>query len=63
MDNLLNMLNRELANLSQLLEKIEPLMKEADETLKATQRIWPLSSAINKDEKVEKLTPQAPAND
>lgn len=63
MDRLINMLNRELARLPQVLDKIEPLMQEADETIKATQRIWPLSNAIGDEPDVQKLTPQAPAND
>jgi phospholipid/cholesterol/gamma-HCH transport system substrate-binding protein len=63
LDKLLAMLNRELRNLPQIMEKIEPLMKEADDTIKATRRIWPISSAVGEEKEREKLTPQAPAND
>jgi ABC-type transporter Mla subunit MlaD len=63
LDRLLAMLNHELQNLPQIMEKIEPLMKEADETIKATKRIWPISSAIGEEKESEKLTPQVPAND
>jgi len=63
MDRLLSKLNRELRNLPQIMEKIEPLIKEADETIKATKRIWPISSAIGEEKKRETLTPQVPAND
>jgi hypothetical protein len=45
------------------MEKIEPLMKEADETIKATKRIWPISSAVGEEKENVKLTPQVPAND
>jgi ABC-type transporter Mla subunit MlaD len=63
LDKLLAMLNRELQDLPQIMEKIEPLMKEADETIKATKRIWPISSAVGEEKQGAKLTPQAPAND
>ena len=62
-DRLLTALNKELDSVPGLLQKVEPLLKEADKTIKATQRIWPLSSAIGDEKKSQMLTPQAPAND
>ncbi|MGB5398082.1 MAG: MlaD family protein [Gammaproteobacteria bacterium] len=62
-DRLLSVINKELESVPGLMKKVEPLIKEADKTIKATQRIWPLSSAIGDDKKTERLTPQAPAND
>ncbi len=62
-DRLLSVINKELESVPGLMKKVEPLIKEADKTIKATQRIWPLSSAIGDDNKTERLTPQAPAND
>ncbi len=63
LSKLLDLLYTELEHLPAVLEKLEPLMQEADKTIKATQRIWPLSSAIEEEGEPEKLTPQAPAND
>jgi len=62
-DKLLGVLSKELQSAPGLLNKVEPLINEADKTIKATQRIWPLSSALDKEKKSEQLTPQAPAND
>ena len=62
-DRLLSVINKELESVPGLMKKVEPLIKEADKTIKATQRIWPLSSAIGDEKKTERLTPQAPAND
>jgi ABC-type transporter Mla subunit MlaD len=62
-DRLLSVINKELESAPGLMKKLEPLIKEADKTIKATQRIWPLSSAIGDDKQTERLTPQAPAND
>jgi phospholipid/cholesterol/gamma-HCH transport system substrate-binding protein len=62
-NKLVTELNKELESVPGLMNKVQPLINEADKTIKATQRIWPLSSAIGDKKKNEQLTPQAPAND
>jgi phospholipid/cholesterol/gamma-HCH transport system substrate-binding protein len=62
-DELISSIHKDLESVPDLLNKVEPLLKEADKTIKATQRIWPLSSALSDEKKSEQLTPQAPAND
>lgn len=56
-------INKQIADMPELVNKIGPLLKEADRTIKATQRIWPLSSAMEKNDSSETLTSPAPAND
>lgn len=56
-------LNKEIADMPELVDKIGPLLNQADKTIKATQRIWPLSSAIGEETNTETLTSPAPAND
>lgn len=60
---LLNDIKQQVQNVPELLEKIGPLLNEADKTIKATQNIWPLSSAVKKDEDKETLISPKPAND
>lgn len=60
---LLNDINQQIKNVPELLEKIGPLLNEADKTIKATQNIWPLSSAIAEDKDKETLISPEPAND
>lgn len=60
---LLNDIKQQVQNVPELLEKIGPLLNEADKTIKATQNIWPLSSAVKKDEDKETLISPEPAND
>jgi phospholipid/cholesterol/gamma-HCH transport system substrate-binding protein len=62
-DKLVTVLNKELESVPGLMNKVRPLINEADKTIKATQNIWPLSSAIGDQKKDEQLTPQTPAND
>jgi len=63
MGELISTLNKEIANMPELIEKIGPLLNQADKTIKATQRIWPLSSAIGEQKDKDILTSPAPAND
>lgn len=57
-------LNNQIADMPELTNKIMPLLKEADKTIKASQRIWPLSSAIEDvEDNTDTLTSPAPAND
>lgn len=60
---LLNDIKQQVQNVPELLEKIGPLLNEADRTIKATQQIWPLSSAVEKDENRKTLVSPLPAND
>jgi hypothetical protein len=60
---LLNDIKQQVQNVPELLEKIGPLLNEADKTIKATQNIWPLSSAVEKEEDKETLISPEPAND
>lgn len=63
MDELISALNKEIKNMPELVDKIGPLLNQADKTIKATQRIWPLSSAIGEEKDNDILTSPAPAND
>jgi len=56
-------LNKQIADMPELVNKIMPLLKEADKTIKASQRIWPLSSAMEPADNTDTLTAPAPAND
>ena len=56
-------LNKQIADMPELTNKIMPLLKEADKTIKASQRIWPLSSAMEPADNTDTLTAPAPAND
>ncbi len=66
LDKLLLRLTKELENMPDLLKKIEPLISEADKTIKATQKIWPISTAIedidNNEHKTMLISPE-PVND
>ena len=63
MEEIVATLNKEIANMPELIDKIGPLLNQADKTIKATQRIWPLSSAIGEDKNINTLTSPAPAGD
>lgn len=56
-------LNQEMENMPELVSKIGPLLNQADRTIKATQRIWPLSTAIGEEKNKDTLTSPAPAGD
>lgn len=60
---LLNDIKQQVQNVPELLEKIGPLLNEADKTIKGAQNIWPLSSAVEKNQNKETLVPPEPAND
>jgi phospholipid/cholesterol/gamma-HCH transport system substrate-binding protein len=63
MNQLLDALNEQVALVPELLNKVGPLLQEADKTIKASQRIWPLSSAVGEAEDRQTLTSPEPAND
>lgn len=60
---LMQQLNQQIAEVPELTNKIAPLLQEADKTIKASQRIWPLSSAMEETNQAGTLTSPAPAND
>ena len=60
---MMKQLNKQVATMPELVNKIGPLLNEADKTIKASQRIWPLSSAMDKNGNKNTLTSPAPAND
>jgi len=60
---LLNDIKQQLQNVPELLEKIGPLLNEADRTIKGAQNIWPLSSAVEKEKEKDTLVSPEPAND
>jgi phospholipid/cholesterol/gamma-HCH transport system substrate-binding protein len=60
---LLNDIKHQVDNVPELLEKIGPLLNEADKTIKGAQNVWPLSSAVEKEENKETLVSPEPAND
>ena len=61
---MMKQVNKQIADMPELVNKIGPLLKEADKTIKASQRIWPLSTAIGENnESSDTLTSPSPAND
>ena len=64
MNKLVSDIKGNVDNVPELLEKMGPLLNEADKTIKATQRIWPLSSAVESENATtETLTAPGPANE
>ena len=58
------LINKQIEAMPELVNEIGPLLKEADKTIKASQRIWPLSSAMEENtDNTNTLTSPAPAND
>ena len=56
---LLISLQQQVDEMPELTDKVKPLLDEADKTIKATQKIWPLSSSMPKDNKQTLTTPEA----
>lgn len=56
---LLISLQQQLDEMPELTEKVKPLLDEADKTIKASQKIWPLSSSMPKDNKQTLTPPEA----
>ena len=56
---LLISLQKQVDQLPEITEKVKPLLDEADKTIKATQKIWPLSSSMPKDNKQMLTAPEA----
>ncbi len=53
---LLGSLQQQVNKIPEITDKVKPLLDEADKTIKASQRIWPLSSSMPKDTR-QTLTP------
>lgn len=60
---LLNEMNQHVKHVPELLDKIGPVLTEADKTFKATRNIWPISSAFEEEKPAETLISPQPAND
>jgi len=56
---LLISLQQQVDEMPELTDKVKPLLDEADKTIKATQKIWPLSSSMPEDNKQTLTTPEA----
>ena len=56
---LLISLQQQIDEMPELTDKVKPLLDEADKTIKATQKIWPLSSSMPEDNKQTLTTPEA----
>lgn len=60
---LLNDIQQQVQHVPELLDKIGPLLNEADRTIEATRNIWPLSTAFEKEKDKKTLVSPKPAND
>ena len=56
---LLISLQQQVDEMPELTDKVKPLLDEADKTIRASQKIWPLSSSMPKDDKQTLTTPEA----
>ncbi len=56
---LLKSLQLQADQIPEITEKVKPLLEEVDKTVKASQKIWPLSSNMPKDNKQTLTTPEA----
>jgi phospholipid/cholesterol/gamma-HCH transport system substrate-binding protein len=56
---LLISLQQQVDEIPELTDKVKPLLDEADKTIRASQKIWPLSSSMPKDDKQTLTTPEA----
>jgi phospholipid/cholesterol/gamma-HCH transport system substrate-binding protein len=52
-------LQQQVDEMPELTDKVKPLLDEADKTIRASQKIWPLSSSMPKDDKQTLTTPEA----
>jgi len=52
-------LQTQVDEIPELTDKVKPLLDEADKTIRASQKIWPLSSSIPKDNKQTLISPEA----
>jgi len=58
-NKLLISIQQQVDELPELTDKVNPLLDEADRTIKATQQIWPLSSSMPEENKQTLTSPEA----
>lgn len=63
METFMSQLNTEAGQVPVVMQKIQSAVDEANTTIQATQKIWPISSAIDKPESSSPLINPVPAND
>lgn len=63
MQTFMSQLNMEAGQVPEVMQKIQSAVDEANTTIQATQKIWPISSAIDKPGTVSPLINPVPAND
>ncbi|HEY9052276.1 MAG TPA: MlaD family protein [Gammaproteobacteria bacterium] len=63
MEIFMSQLNTEAGQVPAVMQKIQSAVDEANTTIQATQKIWPISSAIDKPEAGSPLINPVPAND
>jgi len=56
---LLISLQKQVDEIPELTDKVKPLLDEADKTIRASQKIWPLSSNIPEEDRQTLTTPEA----
>ncbi len=57
--SLLISIQQQVDQLPEITEKVKPLLDEADKTIRATQKIWPLSSSVPEDNRQTLTSPEA----
>lgn len=56
---LLDNIQAQVDDINEITDKVKPLLEETDRTVKATQKVWPISSVIKKNNKQTLITPEA----
>ena len=56
---LLGKIDTQVDELPEITDKVKPILKEADKTIKATQKIWPISSNIPEQDSQTLTSPEA----
>lgn len=63
LDDMMKKINRDSDKLPEMLDDVQAVIDETRQTIEATQRIWPISSAIGKPENKPLLVDPMPVND
>jgi ferritin-like metal-binding protein YciE len=63
LEQMMQKMNRDTDKLPEMLDDVQAVIDETRQTIEATQRIWPISSAIGQPEDKPLLVDPAPAND
>ncbi len=63
LEQMMQKMNRDTDKLPEMLDDVQSVIDETRQTIEATQRIWPISSAIGQPEDKPLLVDPAPAND